>query len=88
MAPHQIGMSIVIGEMLPIEKVASACGLMSLAQGIGTIIGPPLGGFIYDNSKDHKVIFFMIAIGYIISGISCWLSGYLYNRERKVNNGT
>ena len=88
LAPFQIGMAIVIGEMLPIEKVASACGLMSLAQGIGTIIGPPLAGFIYDNSKDHKVIFFMIAIGYIISGISCWLSGYLYNREKKVNNGT
>ena len=74
--------------MLPIEQVASACGSMSLAQGIGNIMGPPLAGYIYDHSTDHKIILFIIAIGYIISGISCSLSGYLLNRTRNVNTMT
>ena len=84
-APFDIGMAILVGEMLPIEKVASACGILSFAQGIGSIIGPPIAGFIYDNSKEHTVIFFLIAIGYIISGVTCWLSGYMHTK-RKINN--
>ena len=83
MAPHQIGMSIVIGEMLPIEKVASACGLMSLAQGIGIILGPPLAGFIYDHFTDQAIIFVLMAVGYVLSAITCWFSGYLYSRSRR-----
>ena len=77
-APFQIGMAIIVGEMLPIEKVASVCGIISLAQGVGNMIGPPLAGYIYDHSKSHTTIFFIVAIGYICSSISCWLSGFFY----------
>ena len=56
--------------MFPIEKVASVCGLMSFAQGIGNIIGPPLVGFIYDQYNNHLIIFVIIAMGYFMSGIS------------------
>ena len=80
-APFQIGMAILAGEMLPVENVASACGLMSFAQAIGNIIGPPVIGFIYDNHKDHVIIFFITAIGYLMSGISCWISGCLYAKR-------
>ena len=86
-APFEIGMAVLVGEMLPIEKVASACGILYFAQGIGSIIGPPLAGFIYDNSKYHTVIFFLIAIGYIISGVTCWLSGYMHTKRTR-NNST
>ena len=65
------------------EKAASACGLMSFAQGIGNILGPPLAGFIYDHSKDHTVIFFITAIGYVMSGVSVWLSGCMFNRRKQ-----
>ena len=82
-APFQIGMAIIVGEMLPIEKVACVCGIISLALGVGNMIGPPLAGYIYDHSKNHTVIFFIVALGYICSGISCWLSGYLYYRCKK-----
>ena len=36
-APFHIGMAIVLGEMLPINKVASVSGMMSLAQGSGEV---------------------------------------------------
>ena len=81
-APYQIGLSIIAGEMFPIEKVASVCGLMSFAQGIGNIIGPPLVGFIYDQYNNHLLIFCIIAIGYFMSGISCWISGRSYDKRK------
>ena len=82
-APFHIGMAIVLGEMLPIEKVASVSGMMSLAQGFGNLIGPPLAGFIYDHSEYHSIIFYIVAIGYIISAICCQLAGYLYQNRKK-----
>ena len=81
-APFHIGMAIVLGELLPIEKVASVSGLMSLAQGMGNLVGPPLAGYIYDHSGDHSIIFYIVATGYILSAISCWLAGYLYKRRK------
>ena len=81
-APFHIGMAIVLGELLPIEKVASVSGLMSLAQGIGNLVGPPLAGYIYDHSDDHSIIFYIVATGYILSAITCWLAGYLYKKRK------
>ena len=84
-APFQIGMAIIVGEMLPVEKVASVCGIISLAQGVGSMVGPPLAGFIYDHAKNHIIIFFIVGLGYVCSGVSCWLSGYLYYRCKKID---
>ena len=82
MAPYQIGMSIILGEMLPLEKAATSSGLMSVAMGIGSIMGPPIAGFIYDYSKNSTIIFFIIATGFFIGGISCWLAGSFHNNRK------
>ena len=81
-APFHIGMAIVLGEMLPINKVASVSGMMSLAQGIGNLVGPPLAGFIYDNTNYHAIIFYIVAAGYLLSAISCLVAGCIYKNKK------
>ena len=79
-APYNVSLSIILGALLPVEKVASAFGILSLVQGVGCILGPVMGGFIYDTTKDDKLILFLAAIGWFIGAFSTCMS-YIYVRK-------
>jgi MFS family permease len=85
-APYNVGLSIILGEMVPMEKIASTFGKMALFQGIGSIIGPSVAGLIYDVTNDVKLLFFMAAGVNFIAGIVCGVSGYIYNKSKNVNS--
>ena len=80
-APYNVGTAIVLGIMLPLEKVASAFGILGFVQGGFVIIGPTISGYIYDKTKDFGAIFVTAGILYIFSGFSCWMSNYLFNNK-------
>ena len=82
-SPYWVGLSIAIGRMVPMRKVASTCSLMSIAQGLGSIIGPPTAGFVFDITDSYSHVIYMIAVGYIISGFTCCAASYIYNRRNK-----
>ena len=84
-APFQVNTSIALGKMLPIQKIASASGHSSLAMGIGGIIGPVGAGYIFDHTKDHRVIIFLEALGFFLSGVACLVTYFLNNRRPNVN---
>ncbi|XP_070554057.1 monocarboxylate transporter 12-like [Ptychodera flava] len=46
-----------------------AVGLTLFFAGIGCVIGPPLGGFLYDVTKNYKVTFPAVGSGNILSGL-------------------
>ena len=81
-APYNVGTAVVLGVMLPLEKVASAFGILGFVQGGFVIIGPTISGYIYDKTKDFSPIFVTAGILYIFSGISCWFSNYLFNKNK------
>ena len=56
-APYNVGTAIVLGTMLPLEKVASAFGILGFVKGGFVIIGPTISGYIYDKTKDFCPIF-------------------------------
>jgi MFS family permease len=78
-----VGTAIVLGIMLPIEKVASAFGIVGFVQGGGVIIGPTISGYVYDMTHDFDAIFVSAGLSYIISGFLCWMSNYLYYKQKK-----
>lgn len=82
-APYNVGTAIVLGIMLPLEKVASAFGILGFVQGGFVIIGPTISGYIYDKTNDFSAIFVTAGILYIFSGVSCWMSNYLFNSKKR-----
>ena len=81
-SPYWVGFSITLGRMLPLEKVASTCGLMSLAQGLGSILGPLTAGLIYDATKSDSIIEYTVATGCVLSGVSCCISSYIHHNRK------
>jgi MFS family permease len=63
--------SIVIVELLGIQKLTSAFGLLSLCQGIAILIGSPLGGAL-QSATDSYVLPFLVSGGlFILGGVCC-----------------
>ena len=85
-APYNVGLSIILGEIVPMEKIASTFGKMALFQGIGAIVGPSVAGFIYDETNNVKLLFFIAAGINFIGAIVCGLSVYIYNKSKNVNS--
>ena len=82
-SPYWVGLSIALGRMVPLKKVAPTCGFMSIAQGVGSFVGPPIAGLVFDATKNYSLIIYIIAIGYIISGISCCAAAHAHKKQLK-----
>ena len=82
--PYWVGLSGALGRMVPMEKVASACGTMSISQGLGSAVGPPIAGLVFDTTQSYSFVLYIIAIGLIISGTCCCCATYM-NRTKNRN---
>uniref|UniRef100_A0A0N4ZMY1 MFS domain-containing protein n=1 Tax=Parastrongyloides trichosuri TaxID=131310 RepID=A0A0N4ZMY1_PARTI len=71
-APYICLTSIVLADMLGVEKLSNSFGLLVVARGIACIIGTPVAGFFYDLTKDYAVCFYIGGVFFILAGIvSC-----------------
>lgn len=61
--------SIIICDLLGLDKLTNAFGLLSLVRGISTILGPPLAGAIYDATNSYHMAFILGGILIIIGGL-------------------
>lgn len=61
--------SIIICDLLGLDKLTNAFGLLSLVRGISTILGPPLAGAIYDATNSYHLPFILGGILIIIGGV-------------------
>lgn len=79
--------SIILVDLLGLEKLTNSFGLLLLFQGMASMIGSPLAGFFYDLTETYNTSF-MIAGGLIaISGIIGFPLPYISRWEkRKIAN--
>ena len=82
-APLNVSLSIMLGELLPVEKLASSFAKMAVSQGFGGVAGPTLAGSIYDYTKSFKLALIMAAIGYAAAAMACGLVAYLHYKQKK-----
>ena len=52
-------------DLLGLDNLTSAFGLLLLFRGVTTIVGPPLAGVIFDATKKYDISFYM-AGGFLI----------------------
>lgn len=63
--------SVILVDLLGIDKLTSAFGLLLLFQGIAGFIGPPIVGFLYDQTESY-------APGFVFAGTMIALSGFMF----------
>ncbi len=49
-------------------------GLLLTGQGIGAVIGPWLGGYIYDISGNYSIAFILSMVSFGLAGIAFWIA--------------
>lgn len=59
--------SIILVDLLGLDNLTSAFGLLVLFRGVSTLIGPPLAGSLYDATQSFDISFY-------ISGLSLFLA--------------
>uniref|UniRef100_A0A7G3ARK1 Putative monocarboxylate transporter n=1 Tax=Lutzomyia longipalpis TaxID=7200 RepID=A0A7G3ARK1_LUTLO len=61
--------SVILVDLLGLDKLTNAFGLLLLFQGIASLVGPPLAGWLYDVTKTYTPAFLMAGITIAVSGV-------------------
>jgi MFS family permease len=69
--------SIILVDLLGLDKLTNAFGLLILFRGAATIIGSPLAGAVYDWTKSYNWPFFMAALFFLLSAIISFMAAPL-----------
>ncbi|XP_052782946.1 monocarboxylate transporter 12-like [Mya arenaria] len=64
--------SIIMAELLGIEKLTSSFGLVTMCQGLSAFIGAPIAGALSDEAGDYKGAFYLAGITIAFSGVICF----------------
>lgn len=61
--------SIILVNLVDLDRFTNAYGLLLLVQGIANLVGPPLAGMGYDYTGDYNLSFFLAGGFIILSGV-------------------
>lgn len=62
--------SVILVDLLGLEKLTNAFGLLLLFQGIASLIGPPMAGTLYDLMHSYSP-------GFVLAGVTIAVSGFI-----------
>lgn len=77
--------SVILVDLLGLNKLNNAFGLLMLFEGIATFIGPPLVGFLYDLTSSYTPGFVCSGACIASSGIILFLMPALQKHVLKHN---
>ncbi|XP_058802203.1 uncharacterized protein LOC131670544 [Phymastichus coffea] len=66
--------SIILVDLLGLEKLTNAFGLLILFRGIAAIAGPPLAGNLYDLTNNYDSTFYMATFCFLLSTITSFVA--------------
>ncbi|CAG2120312.1 unnamed protein product [Medioppia subpectinata] len=76
--------SIILVDLLGIDRLTNAFGLLSLFRGVASMLGPPIAGVIFDMTNSYHILFCCAGILLIISAlISFMIPNRNINDEEK-----
>ncbi|KAG1679215.1 Monocarboxylate transporter 12 [Nymphon striatum] len=80
--------SIIVVNIISLSQFTNAYGLLLLSQGIANLIGPPIGGFLFDATGNYKTSFFSAGVVIMISGLMIFFISdlcYKENKDKKIS---
>ncbi|CAG2251861.1 SLC16A14 [Mytilus edulis] len=76
--------SVILVDLLGSERLDKALGLLMMFQGFGTLLGPPICGWLYDGTGSYSIPFYFVGGLVIFSGVVlCFIP--LYRRSKTRN---
>ncbi|CAH2087280.1 unnamed protein product [Euphydryas editha] len=69
----------ILIKLVPIDYFTLGYGLILLSQGIGHLIGPPLGGLLFDVTKTWDLTFYIGGVWLIFGGVCVGIIPYTRN---------
>ncbi|KAG5311180.1 MOT12 protein, partial [Acromyrmex insinuator] len=66
--------SIILVDLLGLDKLTNAFGLLILFRGAAAIIGSPLAGAVYDATQSYSIPFFMAGFFFLMSTITSFMA--------------
>ncbi|XP_013774953.1 uncharacterized protein LOC106459835 [Limulus polyphemus] len=61
--------SVIIVDIISLDKFTNAYGLLLLIQGFASIIGPPLAGYMFDSTGNYDATFYVTGTTIFVSGV-------------------
>ncbi|XP_050073793.1 uncharacterized protein LOC126561592 [Anopheles maculipalpis] len=68
---------IIMVRLVSLDDFTVAYGLVLLVQGIGSLVGPPIAGFLYDVTNRWDDSFYAAGFFIFLSGVCAWAIGSL-----------
>lgn len=69
--------SIILVDLLGLDKLTNAFGLLILFRGAAAIVGSPLAGMIYDATQSYSIPFFMAGFLFFLSTITSFMAPFM-----------
>lgn len=66
--------SIILVDLLGLDRLTNAFGLLILFRGFAAIIGSPLAGAVYDATQSYSISFYMAGAFFAISTVTSFLA--------------
>lgn len=74
---------IILVQLVSLDDFTVAYGLCLLVQGIGSLVGPPMAGFMYDLTESWAPSFYAAGFFIFTSGLFAWLVDPLDGKEKE-----
>lgn len=75
--------SIILVDLLGLDKLTNAFGLLILFRGAAAIVGSPLAGAVYDATNSYSIPFFMAAAFFLVSTVTSFMAPYMKQCTRQ-----
>ncbi|XP_071130601.1 monocarboxylate transporter 9-like [Mytilus edulis] len=73
--------SVIIVDILGIDKLTDAYGVVMFLQGVSNLVGPPVAGWLYDTSGSYDKTFYSAGSCISISGIIVFLTSLIKQKK-------
>ncbi|XP_048395335.2 monocarboxylate transporter 13-like isoform X2 [Stegostoma tigrinum] len=78
----------LLTDVMGVDKLDNALGLIMFFRAIGCLLGPPLAGFLVDITGDYGIGFYVAGGGLFIAASFLVLADYFLNQEQKCSQNT
>jgi len=76
--------SVILVDLLGLDKLTNAFGILLMFQGIASLVGPPIAGWLYDVMDSYNPAFYLSGTNIAASGLMLFVIPYVQRRcERK-----
>ncbi|XP_059049944.1 monocarboxylate transporter 3 isoform X3 [Achroia grisella] len=76
--------SIILVDLLGLDKLTNAFGLLILFRGAAAIIGSPLAGAVYDATKSYDASFYMAAGFFLAASLTSFTSPLFRRKQEEI----